>query len=574
MAERTGRHMDGGDGDGTDRTGGIGGNGGNGSAGGEGGGPAGRPLRCLVTGATGYIGGRLVPELLAAGHTVRCLARTPAKLRDYPWAGRAEVVRGDVTDAASVRAAMEGMDVAYYLVHSMGGGSRFEATDREAARIFGEQARAAGVGRIVYLGGLTPSGVPEEELSPHLRSRAEVGRLLLASGVPTAVLRAAVIIGSGSASFEMLRYLTERLPLMITPSWVRTRLQPIAVRDALRYLAGCASLPPEVNRTFDIGGPEILTYHDMMQRYAATAGLPRRVIVPVPVLSPTLSSHWIGLITPVPRALARPLAESLRHEVVCAEHDIARYVPDPPGGLLSLDRALRMALKRIKNAEVATRWSSASVPGAPSDPLPTDPNWAGGSLYTDERERTVAASPQALWRVIEGIGGENGWYSAPLAWAVRGRLDRLVGGIGLQRGRRDAERLRAGDSLDFWRVEEIEPGRLLRLRAEMRLPGLAWLELRADRGPDGETVYRQRALFHPHGLLGQAYWWGVSPFHAVVFGGMARNIASAAEAGAAGVGRRRGATSGAGPRPGGGAARPAPRSWLPGSARRRGVPRR
>ncbi|MDG9703490.1 SDR family oxidoreductase [Streptomyces sp. DH37] len=541
--------------------------------GGDGGGRGARPLRCLVTGATGYIGGRLVPELLAAGHTVRCLARTPAKLRDHPWAGRAEVVRGDVTDAASVRGAMEGVDVAYYLVHSMGGGSRFEDTDREAARIFGEQARAAGVGRIVYLGGLTPRGVPEEELSAHLRSRAEVGRLLLASGVPTAVLRAAVIIGSGSASFEILRYLTERLPVMVTPRWVRTRLQPIAVRDVLRYLVGCAELPADVNRTFDIGGPEVLTYLAMMRRYAAVAGLPRRVIVPVPVLSPGLSSHWIGLITPVPRAVARPLAESLRHEVVCAEHDIARYVPDPPGGLMGLDQALHSALRRIKSAEVATRWSSASVPGAPGDPLPTDPNWAGGSLYTDVRERAVGASPDALWRVIEGIGGENGWYSFPLAWAARGWLDRLVGGVGLARGRRDAARLRAGDSLDFWRVEEIEPGRLLRLRAEMRLPGLAWLELAVGRGPSGETVYRQRALFHPHGLLGQAYWWGVSPFHAVVFGGMARNIASAAEAGAARAGRERAVSAREGSRPGG-AARPAPRSWLPGSARRRGVPRR
>ncbi|WP_326695221.1 SDR family oxidoreductase [Streptomyces sp. NBC_01766] len=484
---------------------------------------------CLVTGATGYIGGRLAPALLDAGHRVRCLVRSPVKLRDHPWAGRAEVVRGDVTDPESVAAAMRDIDVAYYLVHALGTGSGFEETDRRAARIFAEQARAAGVRRIVYLGGLAPADVPERELSPHLRSRAEVARILLGSGVPTTVLRAAVIIGSGSASFEMLRYLTERLPVMVTPSWVRTRIQPIAVRDVLRYLVGSARMPEEVHRCFDVGGPDVITYEGMMRQFAAVAGLPHRLILPVPMLSPRLSSHWIGLVTPVPAAIARPLAESLRYEVVCREHDIARYVPDGPGQPFTLREALVLALQRIKQAEVTTRWSSASLPGAPSDPLPTDPDWAGGSLYTDRRDITVNASPDALWRVVEGVGGDHGWYSFPLAWAVRGWLDRLVGGVGLRRGRRDAERLRVGDSLDFWRVEEIEPGRLLRLRAEMRLPGLAWLEMYAEQDDRGRTRYRQRALFHPRGLLGHAYWWSVSPFHAVVFGGMARNIARAAE---------------------------------------------
>ncbi|MEI7032305.1 SDR family oxidoreductase [Streptomyces pratensis] len=496
-----------------------------------------------MTGATGYIGGRLVPALLDAGHRVRTLARTPRKLRDYPWADRVEVVRGDVTDAASLAEAMRDVDVAYYLVHALGSGSDFEETDRRAARTFGEQARAAGVRRIVYLGGLTPAGVPEKELSPHLRSRTEVGRLLLDSGVPTAVLRAAIVIGSGSASFEMLRYLTERLPLMITPSWVRTRIQPVAVRDVIRYLVGSATLPAEVNRTFDIGGPDVMTYRDMMQHYARVAGLPRRLILPVPVLTPALSSHWVGLVTPVPGSIARPLTESLRHEVVCHEHDIERYVPDPPDGTIGFDRALRLALQRIRDAQVATRWSTASVRGAPSDPLPTDPDWAGGSLYRDERQAAVPVAPDALWRVIEGIGGENGWYSFPLAWAVRGWLDRLVGGVGLRRGRRDAQRLRVGDSLDFWRVEEIVPGELLRLRAEMRLPGLAWLELSVRGDARGRTVYGQRALFHPHGLLGHAYWWSVWPFHSVVFGGMARNITEAA---AADERRRRGRAAGRG----------------------------
>ncbi|RKE17700.1 SDR family oxidoreductase [Streptomyces sp. TLI_171] len=487
-------------------------------------------MRCLVTGATGYLGGRLVPELLASGMQVRCLVRDPARLRDHPWRGAVEVVAGDVTRPPTLDGAFDGVDVAYYLVHSLGKGADFEAVDRDAARAFGRAAARAGVRRIVYLGGLVPRGVPERELSPHLRSRAATGRALREGGVAVTELRAAVVIGSGSASFEMLRYLTERLPAMVTPRWVDTRIQPIAVRDVLRLLVGAAGLPdiPETDRVFDIGGPEVLTYREMMQRYARLAGLHRRLILPVPVLTPGLSSHWVGLVTPVPSGLARPLVESLRHEVVCSERDLTRWIPDPPGGAVGFDSAVALALRRVRDDEVTTRWSSATPPGAPSDPLPTDPDWAGGSLYQDVRERRVAAPPDALWRVVEGIGGTNGWYSFPLAWTVRGLLDRMAGGVGLRRGRRSPGRLRVGDSLDFWRVEEIEPGHLLRLRAEMRLPGLAWLELTVT--PDGTgALYRQRALFHPHGLAGHAYWWSVAPFHAVVFGGMARNLAARAE---------------------------------------------
>ena len=420
-----------------------------------------------------------------------------------------------------------GVDVAYYLIHSLGTGASFEQRDRDAARLFGQAAADAGVRRIVYLGGIV-SG-PPGELSPHLRSRGEVGDILLRSGVPTAALQAAVILGSGSASFEMLRYLTERLPVMVTPKWVETRIQPISVRDVLRYLVGCAALPPEVNRRFDIGGPDVLTYADMMRRYAAVAGLPPRVLVPVPLLTPRLSSLWVGLVTPVPAGLAMPLVESLRNEVVCAEHDIARYVPDPPDGLMPVDRAIGLALRHTREGDVSTRWSSAGTPGAPSDPLPSDPSWAGGSLYVDERSSLVAAQPAALWRVIEGIGGETGWYSFPLAWAARGLMDRLAGGVGLRRGRRDPRRLLVGDALDFWRVEAITPGSLLRLRAEMKLPGLAWLELSAGRDDAGRTVYRQRAIFQPRGLAGHAYWRSISPFHGIVFGGMVRNITAAAE---------------------------------------------
>ncbi|TDB74303.1 SDR family oxidoreductase [Actinomadura sp. KC216] len=479
---------------------------------------------CLVTGASGYIGGRLVPELLDAGYRVRCMARSARRLRDHPWAGRVEIAEADATDSASTRRALDGVDVAYYLIHAIGGKGGFAEADRRAARTFAGAAREAGIARLVYLGGMDP----EEELSAHLRSRAEVGEIMLGSGVPAVWLRAAVIIGSGSASFEMLRYLTERLPVMVTPRWVHTRIQPIAIRDVLHYLVSAADLPADVTRGFDIGGPDILTYADMMRRYAAVAGLRHRIIVPVPVLSPGLSSLWVGAITPVPGDLARPLVESLRNEVVCAENDIAEYLPPPPDGPTGFERSVALALRRVREADVATRWSSASTPGAPSDPLPTDPDWAGGSLYTDERTCRTDATPARLWEVVEGIGGERGWYSFPIAWRVRGALDRLVGGVGLRRGRRDPRRLRVGETVDFWRVEENESGRLLRLRAEMRLPGLAWLEFRVHR--DGSrTVLAQRALFHPRGLAGHAYWWAFRPFHDRTFGGMCRGIVHTAE---------------------------------------------
>ncbi len=481
----------------------------------------------LVTGVTGYIGGRLVPELLAAGFRVRALARNPGRLRDRPWFDDVEVVEADASDPEGLARALDGVDVAYYLLHSLGTGRTFEAHDRSLALHFGKAAREAGTGRIVYLGGLYPSG---EELSPHLQGRKEVEDILLASGVPVAVLRAAVILGSGSASFEMLRYLTERLPVMIRPKWLANRIQPIAVRDVLRYLVGAAAVPADVSRGFDIGGPDVVTYLELMQRYAKSAGLPKRYAIPVPVLTPHLSSHWINLVTPVPHTIAGALVSSIIHEVVVKEDDIKRWVPDPPNGLLGVDRAIELALKKIQEFDVQTSWRSASTPGVPSDPLPSDPDWSGGALYVDDRASTVDATPRQLWSVIEGIGGVNGWYSWSLGWRVRGLMDIGVGGPGLRRGRANRYDISVGDALDWWRVEAVEDVHLLRLRAEMRLPGEAWLDLIVETDDQGRTVFRQKAVFHPKGLSGFLYWQAIKPFHGIIFGGMQRNIATAATA--------------------------------------------
>lgn len=482
--------------------------------------------RCLVTGATGYVGGRLVTALLDEGFAVRVMVRDEHKARAHAWADRVEIAVADATKADQVAAALDDIDVAYYLLHSIGTGGDFAATERQIAETFATAAEDAGIKRLVYLGGMQPRG---EILSEHLKSRAVVGRVLLDSKVPAALLQAGVIIGSGSASFEMLRYLTERLPVMVTPKWVHTRIQPIAIRDVLRYLLGCADLLADVNREFDIGGPDMLTYFDMMQRFASVAGLSRRRVLPVPVLSPRLSSHWVGLITPVPASLARPLVESLKNTVVASEQDIKKYIPDPPEGLIGFERSVELALVKIQNLDVPTRWSSASTAGAPAEGLPTDPDWAGGSLYQDERTREVHASPEKLWTVIEGIGGKNGWYSWALAWWVRGILDWAVGGPGLRRGRRTQQSLMVGDAVDFWRVEESDDKTFLRLRAEMKLPGLAWLELQVGSTEGGTTTFHHRALFHPRGLLGHAYWWMIYPFHGIIFGSMQRNIAKAAE---------------------------------------------
>ena len=483
------------------------------------------PRKALVTGATGYIGGRLVPRLLDAGFSVRVLVRNADKLKDVPWRSQVDIIEGDLLDKDVVNQACTGMEVFYYLVHAMGQKGDFEEKELRGARNVAEAAKANKISRIVYLGGLHPAA---GELSKHLRSRAEVGEILLASGVPTVALQAGVIIGSGSTSFEMIRHLTDVLPVMTAPKWVGNLIQPIAVRDVMYYLIKAAVLPSDVNRTLDIGGPEGLKYSEMMNGYALEAGMKERAILRLPVLTPYLASQWVNLVTPIPRALAVPIIASLQHDCVMNEHDVDQLIPPPAEGLLPYRTAVHLALGKMKEGDIETSWQNTSVEGAPSDPLPSDPEWAGHRVYIDLKERDCAAPAEDLWAIIEGIGGDNGWYSLPIAWAARGFADKLVGGVGLRRGRSNPEKLRLGEAVDWWRVERIDHGSFLRLRAEMKVPGLAWLELSADALPDGTSHYTQRAIFFPRGLGGRLYWFSILPAHGIIFNGMAKRITEAA----------------------------------------------
>jgi uncharacterized protein YbjT (DUF2867 family) len=481
-----------------------------------------RPV--VVTGATGYIGARLVPRLLEAGFRVRCLVRQARKLDGRPWAAdpRVEVVEYDLATAGvdDLVDAMRGCGAAYYLVHAMlSAGEGYARQDRDMALRFARAAEQAGLARIVYLGGLGETGT---DLSEHLSSRREVETVLAQGAVPVTVLRAAMIIGSGSASFEILRYLVERLPVMVTPRWVETACQPIAVRNVLVYLVGCLDEPRTTGRTFDIGGPEVVTYRALMRIMAEERGLMRRLVIPVPVLTPRLSALWIHLVTPLSRHIALPLAEGLRNRVVCRNDDAARLMPQP---LLSPREAIAAALARVEHHQVESAWSDAGV-------VPGDPDWAGGKTMTDRREVRVAAPPAAVYHAVCRVGGDHGWYGSQWLWRVRGALDRLAGGPGLRRGRKDPEHLAYGEALDFWRVTAVEPDRRLALRAEMRLPGEALLEfdIRPAGDAPGTSVLTQTAVFKPKGLLGLAYWYGVLPLHGVVFSGMLDGIRRAAEA--------------------------------------------
>jgi uncharacterized protein YbjT (DUF2867 family) len=477
--------------------------------------------KILVTGATGYIGGRLVPRLLESGFEVRCVTRDPAKLEGVWWRHRAEVVAGDLLAPESLDDAFDGIDRAFYLVHSMDGSSEgFSARDRRAATNFSAAADQAGLSRIVYLGGLG-----EGDLSPHLASRQEVGQVLGSGATPVTELRAAVIIGSGSVSFEMLRYLTEVLPVMVTPKWVRTLCQPIAIRDVLEILLASV-MEDGPNVIHEIGGPDRLSYEEMMRVYAEVAGLSRRQIIRVPALSPRLSSLWIGLVTPLPTGVAKPLVDSLTVEVTVDDNSFAERVAGP---LIGYRDAVCRALTRVNDLEVATRWTGAS--SDPAVAYPGDPDWSGGTVEIDEQIVSSTARPEDLFWAFSRIGGDIGYYTMNWAWKTRGHLDSLFGGVGLRRGRRHPEELRKGESVDFWRVVSVVPGRSLDLYAEMRLPGEAWLSFRAEETRDGRdgSVLTQTALFRPRGLLGRLYWWAMFPFHLFIFKRTAHRIVETAE---------------------------------------------
>ncbi len=473
--------------------------------------------RILLTGATGYIGGRLLPLLKAQGYPVRCLTRRASSL-DSASVGRCEVVEGDVLDATTLPAAMDGIDTAFYFVHSMGAAADFEKADRRAAENFSAAAKLAGVQRIIYLGGL---GNRDENLSKHLRSRQETGDILRASGVPVIELRASIVIGSGSLSFEMVRALTERLSFMICPKWVRVSAQPIAIEDMLAYLLESIELPGNESRVFEIGGPDQVTYGQIMQEYARQRKL-RRVMIPVPLLTPYLSSLWLGLVTPLYARVGRKMIDSMKNATIVSSNLAETTFQVKPR---SVSEAISRALVNEEHEFAQTRWSDAL--SSASEPT----RWGGvrfGSRLVDSRTATIAVAPAVAFAPIQRIGGQTGWYYGNWMWRLRGFLDLLVGGVGVRRGRPHPTLIRVGDTLDFWRVEAFEPDRLLRLRAEMKLPGRAWLEFEVT-GNEVESTIRQTASFDPVGLAGLVYWYAISPVHHFVFGGMLRNIVEAAK---------------------------------------------
>ncbi|MHB1069584.1 MAG: SDR family oxidoreductase [Gemmatimonadaceae bacterium] len=476
------------------------------------------PLRVLVTGATGYIGGRLVPRLLEKGHHVRCVARNPDRLVGYPWPG-AEIVPGDLEEPDIFWNVLDGIDVAYYLVHSMAVGAGYRERDRLMALNFAGAAARAGVGRIIYLGGLGDAAKVHGE---HLASRQEVGRCLASTGVPVIEFRAAVIVGSGSASFEMIRHLVERLPVMIAPTSVNTRCQPIGIRSVLDYLVEALD-HPTARGIYEIGGEDVLTYLEMMRRYARIRGL-RRLIVPFPVPLPELAGHWVDLVTPIPFSIARPLVESLHTQVV-VRSDAARatFRVQPTG----YDAAVRLALTRMNEGSVVTTWASSLSSLAHEQ---GDEDFLGSheGMLLDRKRRRVNASPERLFDTICELGGEQGWPSGNLLWQLRGLMDRMAGGTGMRRGRRHPRELRVGDPLDWWRVEALDAPHLLRLRAEMKLPGAAWLQFEVRPDPKGSRV-EQTAFFEPDGLLGYLYWYAVLPFHRFIFPGLINALKARAE---------------------------------------------
>ncbi|MGE5257325.1 MAG: SDR family oxidoreductase [Hyphomicrobiales bacterium] len=480
----------------------------------------------LVTGATGYVAGRLIPALLEKGYAVRAMGRSLEKLACRPWARQPglELVRGDVLDAASVEKACSGCDAAYYLVHSMiAQKGRFAEADRAAARNMVAASEATGLKRIIYLGGLAEA--THGNLSEHLASRIEVARILQSGRVPTTDLRAAMILGSGSASFEIMRYLVERLPVMTTPRWVRSLCQPIAISNVIGYLLGCLEQPSTSGETYDIGGPDILTYRRLFDIYTEETGLRKRVIIPVPVLTPTLSAYWIRFISPVPTAIALPLTEGLTSNAVCRDDRIRKVIPQE---LLTCREAIRRALERVKQEQIEACWSADGKLLPFEWPLCGDAGYAGGTRFVCAYRAEAAGSAEDLWQPLSRMGGKYGYYYANTLWRLRGWIDRCFGGRGLDAARRSRSGFKPGDSFDFWRVLQADPPRRLRFWSEMKVPGDALLDFSLVPLGQNRSEIQLAASFLPRGLAGILYWYAFLPFHRILFRGMLSAIARSA----------------------------------------------